>query len=383
MVELTKVRVLVVDDSIVVRRLIAGVIDSDPLLTCCGMASNGAMALEQIERLKPDLVTLDIEMPIMDGLATVRAIRKNDQTLPIVMFSTLTERGARATLDALDAGASDYVTKPSHVTGLKDGNNIVELELLPRLKALARRSIASRTSRPAPVAPTIAVPTLAPVRQSTKIDVVAIGVSTGGPNALAHMVPLLPADLGVPVVMVQHMPAMFTKMLADRLNDHSPLRVIESLGGDILTPGTIFVAPGDWHMTIERDGANVVTRVNQDAPVHSCRPSVDVLFDSAKGVYGGNVLSVILTGMGSDGANGCAAIREAGGQVIVQDEESSVVWGMPGAVVARNLQDAILPLDEIAGEITKRVRRSSNVRPIDTAPSGSTAGSDNLRRGVR
>lgn len=359
-----------VDDSIVVRRLLAGVIDADPLLECCGVARDGVEALKQIQLLNPDLVTLDVEMPVMDGLTAVHEIRKINRLLPIVMFSALTERGASATFAALEAGASDYVTKPTQVTGLDDSKRIVETELLPRIKSLARRSLARKVQQPATSSADSASPTNPPMRADrspSRVDVVALGVSTGGPTALAELMAALPADIGVPVLVVQHMPSMFTKMLAERLDGRSSLAVSEATNGQTLVPGHVYLAPGDWHMRVVRRTNDVVIQLDQGPLVNSCRPSVDVLLESVKTVYGANVLVAIMTGMGSDGADSAALLHQAGAQVIAQDEATSVVWGMPGAIVNRGLADAVVPLDQLASEIVERVGRREDKQPVPSS----------------
>jgi two-component system chemotaxis response regulator CheB len=287
------------------------------------------------------------------------------------MFSTLTERGAQVTLDALALGASDYVTKPMAVGGgLTEGLQRIREELIPRIKALCRRSIftpaapelapcADPASRNGSAGAGLARAVGSTVRPSSgPIDLLAIGVSTGGPNALAAMLPQIKAELPVPVVIVQHMPAMFTKLLAERLNSQCKLRVREAAEGDQLQPGVIYIAPGDYHMVVQRRGVTPTIVLNQDPPENSCRPAVDVLFRSVASLYGPNALGVILTGMGQDGLRGCDEIRERGGRIFVQDEASSVVWGMPGFVARAGLAQKILPLDTMALEIVRAIEQS-------------------------
>jgi len=341
------VRILIVDDSAVIRKLLSDLLASDPEIVVAGLAGNGIQALARIPEVKPDLVTLDIEMPGMNGLETLVEIRKLYPRLPVIMFSTLTERGATATLDALARGASDYVTKPSHGEGTERSPDRVREELIRKIKTLC----AVRGSRPRP-APT---PALVSASPQTRIDVVAIGTSTGGPNALTALLPQLPADFPVPIVIVQHMPPLFTHLLAERLNTLARLDVREGKEGQKLQRGQVWIAPGDHHMTVARKGTEFVLGLNRDPQENSCRPAVDVLFRSVAQAYGANVLAVVLTGMGADGTRGSAVIREAGGEVIVQDEASSVVWGMPGSVVAANLTDRIYPLGGIGPEVVRRV----------------------------
>jgi two-component system, chemotaxis family, protein-glutamate methylesterase/glutaminase len=342
-------RVLIVDDSAVIRKVLSGLLVSDPEIEVVGTAANGIQALARIPEMKPDLVTLDIEMPVMNGLEALVEIRKFYPKLPVIMFSTLTERGATATLDALARGASDYVTKPGHGGGSESSREVVREELIRKIKSLC----AVRAPQPRVMpAPQLAQPSNRP---RARIDVVAIGSSTGGPNALTALLPQLAADFPVPIVIVQHMPPLFTRLLAERLNALAPLNVQEGKEGQKLQRGQVWIAPGDNHMTVARRGAEIVLGINHDAQENSCRPAVDVLFRSAARTYGANVLAVVLTGMGSDGTRGSAAIREAGGEVIAQDEASSVVWGMPGSVVTASLADGVYPLSSIAPELVRRV----------------------------
>ena len=349
------VRVLIVDDSAVIRRMLSYLLASDSEIVVAGTAGNGIQALARIPDLKPDAVTLDIEMPGMDGLETLVEIRKLYPKLPVIMVSALTEHGATATLDALVRGASDYVTKPSPGEPKGLSQERVRDELLRKIKCLC--GVSAPQPRPVPGS------AVATARAQEPIDLVAIGTSTGGPNALTEVIPQFPADFPVPIVIVQHMPPLFTRHLAERLNAHGRLRVQEGKQGERLLPGQVWIAPGDYHMTVVQKGSEFVVGLNRDPQENSCRPAVDVLFRSAVRSYGANVLGVVLTGMGSDGTRGSAAIREAGGAVIVQDEASSVVWGMPGNVVAANLADRICPLGGIVPEIVRRVslRRTSAV----------------------
>ena len=336
-------RILVVDDSAVTRRVLSNLLAADPELVVAGTAGNGIQALSRIPDIKPDLITLDIEMPGMDGLETLVEIRKLYPKLPVIMFSSLTERGANATLDALARGASDYVTKPS----VDASPERVGEELIRKIKSLC----AVRSPRPR-FSP---IPVPVSGRPSGRIDVIAIGTSTGGPNALTALIPKFPADFPVPIVIVQHMPPLFTRLLAERLSSLSRLKVREGKEGENLRPGYVWIAPGDNHMTVARKGMEFVLGLNHDPQENSCRPAADVLFRSVAQSYGSHVLALVLTGMGNDGTRGAAAIREAGGQVIVQDEASLVVWGMPGSVVSSQLADHIYPLDRITAEIVRRV----------------------------
>src|SRR5271170_3931138 len=341
---MTSIRILVVDDSLVIRRLLSDTLSGDRSLEVVGTASDGRIALAKIPLLKPDLITLDIEMPVMDGLETLAAVRKLYPKLPVIMFSTLTERGAAATLDALALGASDYATKPSNTASVAVAVECIRTELLPKIKALCGVA----TSAAAHLPPSDPASKLR-ARSSPRIEIVAIGTSTGGPNALAEVLPRIPGDFPVPVVVVQHMPPIFTRLLAERLASCSAIPVEEGRVGVTLTPGQAWIAPGNFHMNVMRVGAQWRLNVNQGPPENSCRPAVDVLFRSVAAAYGANVLGVVMTGMGADGVLGAQDIRDAGGDIIIQDEASSVVWGMPGLVHASGLDDAAYPVGQLAG----------------------------------
>ncbi len=349
------IRVLIVDDSAVIRRQLSDVLGADPGIAVAGIAGTGSMALARIPELNPDLITLDVEMPGMSGIETLVEIRKLYPRLPVIMFSSLTGPGAAATVEALARGASDYAVKAS-ASSPEPASEQIRQDLIPKIKALCGvpRSPHVRIPVPIPRRPPASV-IAAPAQRPVRIDVLAIGTSTGGPNALADLMPQFPRDFPVPIVIVQHMPRMFTNLLAARLATLTALRVEEGKDGQKLEPGQIWVAPGDYHMTVSRKGKDYALGLNQDAPENSCRPAVDVLFRSVAQAYGSNVLAVVLTGMGADGTRGSAEIRNAGGTVIAQDEASSVVWGMPGSVVAASLADRICPLSEIVPEILRRV----------------------------
>ncbi len=347
-----KLRALVVDDAVVMRRLVTEVLERDGGIEVVAVAPNGRVALQKLTQVNPDFVTLDVEMPELDGIATLRELRKTHPKLPVIMLSLATQRGAIATLDALAAGANDYVTKPIDVAHLDEAIEKLSAELLPKVRAHCRGDtgvvrVSTRT-------PTTDGPR--PLRKST-VDLVCIGTSTGGPNALAEVFAGLTRPLPVPVAIVQHMPPMFTQMLAERLNGSAgALRCREARDGDVFESGCALLAPGGHHMTVLRSADGTFTaRLSDAPPENSCRPAADVLFRHAVEAAGGGVLGVVMTGMGHDGRRGCERIREAGGHVIAQDEATSVVWGMPGSVVEAGLADAVVPLSQIAAEITKRV----------------------------
>lgn len=343
--------VLVVDDAVIVRRMVSDVLAEDPLLRVVGTAANGRIALQKLTQVQPQVITLDFEMPEMNGLETLKAIRKTHPQLPVIMFSSLTERGGRETLDALAAGASDYVTKPTHAASMVEAHQRVREQLVPKIKALCNK-------------PQISAPSARPVvrlsgaaRHACRPEAIVIGVSTGGPNALAALLPQLPAQLPVPVLIVQHMPPVFTKLLADRLNAQSGLRIIEAKGGETPEAGTVYLAPGDFHMSVQSGPAGPTIVLDQNPRENSCRPAADVLFRTASAVYGDRLLGVVLTGMGQDGLRGSEEIRRLQGEILVQDEASSVVWGMPGFVAQAGLADGVFPLADLAAEIVRRCER--------------------------
>ena len=346
-----KLRALVVDDAVVMRRLLTEALHRDSQIEVAGTAANGRIALQKLTQINPDIVTLDVEMPEMDGLATLRELRKTFPKLPVIMFSTLTQRGASATLDALAAGASDYLTKPSEVSNVEAAIAQLERELLPKVRALCAGNYA------VPAKP-ITTQTAGVRGSAATIDLICLGTSTGGPNALVDLFTAFTVAPPVPIAIVQHMPPMFTGMLAERLNAlPGPVRCQEAAEGDLLEPGRAYLAPGGSHLSLTRTAAGrFVAHLLSTPPENSCRPAVDVLFRSAA-LAPAAVLGVVLTGMGQDGLRGCEHVLEHAGQVLAQDQASSVVWGMPGAVAGAGLAHAVLPLAELGPEILRRSRR--------------------------
>lgn len=358
-----RIRVLVVDDSVVIRRLVTHALEEDAEIEVVGVAANGAIALQRIPQYNPDVLTLDIEMPEMDGLETLRRLRRDYPQLRVIMFSTLTERGAAITLEALTLGASDYVTKASNAGSLDDSMARLREELIPKIKqffVLPGRGRAAAGPEPAQVQAAPLLGRLKPVPLTTKVRprVVALGVSTGGPNALGAILPQFPADFPLPILIVQHMPPLFTRFLADRLCSSCRLSVKEASQGDQVAAGKILIAPGDFHLKVAGDGCGTRVCLDQSPPQNSCRPAVDALFSSIGEAYGGAVIAVILTGMGQDGLRGAEILKAQGASILAQDEASSVVWGMPGAVVNAGLADCVLPLDQVVPEILRRVDRT-------------------------
>jgi len=356
-----RIRVLVVDDSVVIRRLVAHALGEDPLFEVVGVAADGEIALQRIPQLNPDILTLDIEMPRMDGLETLRRVRRAYPHLRVIMFSTLTERGAAVTLEALTLGADDYVAKASNEGSLDRSMARLREELVPKIKQFfhkpEQQTGRETVSVPAPVSAMTPVRAKALPRTKTRPKVVGIGVSTGGPTALSAILPQFPAGFPLPVLVVQHMPPLFTRLLAERLHATCRLPVEEAKQGGRVEAGKILIAPGDFHMKVSPDGAQVRVCLDQSPPQNSCRPAVDALFVSIGEVYGGAVIAVILTGMGQDGLRGTEILKAQGANVLAQDEASSVVWGMPGAVVNAGLADRVLPLDQVVAEIVRVARQ--------------------------
>lgn len=353
---MTKIRVLVVDDSAVIRRSLMVILSAESDIEVVGAAPNAVIARKLFEQVTPDVVTLDVELPDVSGLELLSEFRRKSPTLPIIMFSSLTQRAAATTLDALALGASDYVAKPTGHANREEAEGYVRERLIPMIRALAgRRGGTGSSYRPAAVARTSVGS--ASSRQKG-LSVLAIGCSTGGPNALAEVICGLPANFPLPVVVVQHMPPVFTGLLAERLAAHGKLKVFEGTPGMLLEAGTVVIAPGDFHMRLVRTPKGVAVATDRSPPENSCRPAVDVLFRSVHEIYGGATLAVILTGMGQDGLRGCEALRAAGAQVVVQDERTSVVWGMPGAVARAGLADAVVPISEIGQQVMQRVLAS-------------------------
>jgi two-component system chemotaxis response regulator CheB len=347
-----RIRVLVVDDSVVIRRLVAHALEQDPAIDVVGAASNGAIALQRIPQFSPDVLTLDIEMPEMDGLELLRRVRREYPHLRVIMLSALTERGAAVTLEALTLGADDYVAKASNEGSIDRSMIRLREELVPKVKQFFHLPEQNGGGDRAATDRTPAGP---PVWQSMKAPpkVVVIGVSTGGPAALGAILPQLPAGFPLPILLVQHMPPLFTRLLAERLHATCRLPVEEARQGELVAAGKVLIAPGDFHLKVASNGGGVRVLLDQSPPQNSCRPAVDALFASAGEVYGGAVIAAILTGMGQDGLRGAEILKARGASILAQDEASSVVWGMPGAVVNAGLADRVLPLDGVVPEILR------------------------------
>lgn len=356
-----RARILIVDDSAAMRSLVRAAVSLDRSCEVAGVAENGESALQMIESLRPDLVVLDVEMPVMDGLVTLRTLRDHGHRMPVIMCSSLTQRGARVTVDALSAGATDYVAKPSSQSGISAALQALASDLNPRIHALTA-SLPGRMA-PSPESP----PEMPPVAHRAHAlaaalpSVVVMGVSTGGPVALDEILPAVPAEFPLPILIVQHMPDLFTRHLAERLSMRCALPVREAEEGARVVPGVIQIARGNWHLEVVASRMPLIPptlHLTQSALENHCRPSVDVLFRSAVAAFGGGVLGVVLTGMGHDGQEGCRAIRSRGGWVLAQDRPTSVVWGMPGAVVNAGLANRVLPLSAIVPEMLRLTRNA-------------------------
>lgn len=368
------IRVLVVDDTVVYRKAVSELLKQIPGVEVAGVAANGRIALDKINQVQPDLLTLDIEMPELDGLGVLKALQDAGRKLGVIMLSAFTTKGATTTVNALRLGAFDFVVKPN-TSSPQESQAILRQELTTKIEAF-RRSIGGASRRPSPgraapgihrgpEAPPSARPQ-APMQRSQRTpkpssrprSLVAIGISTGGPQALIRMLPKLPGDLPAPVLIVQHMPPMFTRSLANDLDGRCSLKVTEAEQGDAVTPGRVLIAPGGKQMKLEKQGGALRVVITDDPPEKSCKPSVDYLFRSVANVCeAGSVVGVIMTGMGNDGALGCRLLNRKDALVIAQDEASCVVYGMPREITEDGTAHVIAPLDEIASKITQAVGR--------------------------
>nr|WP_051002391.1 chemotaxis response regulator protein-glutamate methylesterase [Magnetospirillum molischianum] len=366
------IRVMLVDDSAVVRGLVTRILESEPDIEIAASVGNGQMALSTLERVSIDVVLLDIEMPVMDGLTALPKLLQADPGLKIIMQSTLTMKGANVSLRALEMGAADYIPKPTATRELAGGADF-RTELLGKIRALgqARRRNANRPPRPAAAVSSprpAGAPARVQIHPSTTVtlrtapvesfDVIAIGSSTGGPQALFTLLGTMRAGtVAQPILITQHMPATFTTILAEHISRVSGWEAREGQDGEVVRSGRVYIAPGDFHMVVEVRGAEKILRLNKNPPENFCRPSVDPMLRSIAAAYGRRVMTCILTGMGSDGLKGGQAVVACGGTVIAQDEPSSVVWGMPGSVATAGVCSAVLPLPEIAPWIMKQAAR--------------------------
>ena len=350
-----KIKVLVVDDSAFMRKVISDLINTSNRLEVIGTAKNGQDAIEKIKSLKPDVVTLDVEMPVMDGISALEVIMK-EMPMPVLMLSSVTKEGAEATIKSLELGAIDFITKPSSI--FKVNTEDMKKELIEKILLVS--NIKHRKARPQLIRPKITQTSVseklkASSRGGSSIDkIIAIGTSTGGPRALQSVIPNIPGDINASVIIVQHMPAGFTKSLADRMDAMSQLSVKEAEDGELLKAGCAYIAPGDRHLRVIKSGKDYRIKLDQGELVSGHRPSVDAMMYSIADMGIQNVIGVIMTGMGSDGARGLENVKQMNkGYIIAQDEESCVVYGMPKSTVELGVVDKIVPLESIANEIIK------------------------------
>lgn len=369
-----KLKVLVVDDTIIYRKIISSIVSDINDIELVGAVSNGKLALTKIKLSSPDIVFLDITMPKMNGLETLKSIKKQYPDITVVMISAVNEENANNTVKALELGAFHFIEKPK-TSSAQENQNILKKELLPIIstiktqyyskitrKYVKNTKLSTKFKKNISSVPKIfkkdksksSYNKVSTTKKYGNIAVIALGISTGGPNALHVVIPKLPKNLPVPILAVQHMPPVFTASLAERLDSISSIGVVEGKDDQLITSGNMYIAPGGAHMVVTKGFAGKHRlSIIDSPPVNSCRPSVDVLFRSIAMVYGGNVLSVIMTGMGNDGASGVATLRRKGGYSIVQDKQTSVVWGMPGTVEEAGNADEVIPLNDIADKIIK------------------------------
>jgi len=367
-----KIRVLVVDDTIVYRKAVSDIMEELPEIELVGVAHNGKIAMSKIKTLNPDLLTLDIEMPVMNGLEVLAEIQKNNLNVGAIMLSTLTAEGGDMTLKALELGAFDFILKPQSRNQAEGKNQIRQL-IHPMIKAFARSFTASTLLRKSTPQRSKPLRSLKPLKSDAaplpkvsmpatkhrgRSEIIAIGVSTGGPNALTKVLPKLPGNIGVPLVIVQHMPPVFTKSLANSLNKKCSLAVKEAVDREYLKNNTVYIAPGGKQMKLvaSADGRNRQIKITDDPPENSCKPAVDYLFRSVADYYVGRTTAVIMTGMGSDGTKGLEILKNKGSYIIAQDEKTCVVYGMPKIPIESGLADKVSPLDKIADEILRSLK---------------------------
>lgn len=345
-----KIRVLVVDDSSLIRKVITDILSKNSEIEVVGTAKDGREAIEKAEELQPDVITLDVEMPVMDGLSALKILRQRMPRVKVIMFSSLTQEGAKATIEALSLGAYDFVPKPSTRSFLESIKKI-ESDLLPKIKSVIPLK---------EIKPILKAKSSILENKKGAFKICGIGVSTGGPQTLMQIFPKLPKDFPVPILIVQHMPPIFTQHLAERLNSISTLEVKEAEQGELVRDGVVYIAPGDYHMEVKKEGTKVKIFLHQGPLRNYCRPSVDELFESLAEVYNGYALGLILTGMGYDGKEGSQKIKEKGGIILAQDAQSSVVFGMPKVVIEAGLVDEVLNLSEIPQRLIEIFKGRSN-----------------------
>lgn len=343
------IKILIVDDSAFMRKLLSDLFSAEPDFIVIDTARNGVDAVEKVKKLKPDLITMDVEMPIMDGIKALEIIMKEAPT-PVLMISSLTRHGAEATLVALELGAVDFVAKSAGILSTITG---IGSEILAKSRAAVHVKVSRFIEKPK--VPLVVKAVLQPRTAGSDERILAIGTSTGGPRALQEVITKLPGNLPCGVVIVQHMPPGFTKSLSERLDSLSELTVKEAEHNDVICPGLVLIAPGNYHMTIEREGNKKVVKLDQTPPIGGHRPAVDPMLESVAKVYGSGALGVILTGMGHDGAKGIKAIKQQHGYTIAEDQSTAVVFGMPKAAIELGVVDKVAPISAIAAEIVKAI----------------------------
>jgi two-component system, chemotaxis family, protein-glutamate methylesterase/glutaminase len=341
-VHLKKIKVLVVDDSALMRKIISDMVNMESDMEVVDIARNGQDMLDKISKYNPNVVTLDVEMPIMDGITALKELKRKNYNIPVIMLSSVSQRGTALTMDCLESGAFDFISKPSGSISLDINKVKDELVAKIRLAFEKESTVPTVTER------------IQPVRKNltNKVDAVVIGASTGGPKALYSVITNLPEKLGVPVFIVQHMPVGFTKAFADRLNSNSKIRVVEASDGMPVEKDVVYIAPGGYHMEVHGDKK---IHLNTEPTIWGVRPAVDKLFFSASKVYGSHLLSVVLTGMGKDGAQGTVEVKKSGGVTISEDKSTCTIYGMPKATYETGMVDLVIPLDEVATQIIKIV----------------------------
>lgn len=365
-----KLKVFIVDDSALYRKVLSDILSAFPEVELLGTASNGKAAIEKISKVLPDFITLDFEMPEMDGIQTLKQLKDKYPSVKAVMVSAHTVEGAEITMQALEEGAFEFIAKPN-TSNLGESKKMLQAQLTAIVNTLFMKKSLSGVSRKKIIAPKpVVMQTPAPGRASGlsdisikmnrimigRCEVIGIGVSTGGPNALTHVIPRLPSNFRVPVLVVQHMPPVFTAALADSLNRKSAVQVLEGVDGMQLKSGTVYIAPGGKQMKIEKNGPLTFLKITDDPPENNCKPSADYMFRSIASDYRGNSVGVIMTGMGADGVKGLAEMKKTGSKVIAQDEATCTVYGMPMEAVKAGVVDTIVPLDQIVDEMISAAR---------------------------
>lgn len=340
-----KIQVLIVEDSILVRKQLTEIINSDPELEVCATAPNGKIALGKIHYFNPDIMTIDLEMPEMNGKELLYQVKKNYSDLPVIVVSSTTYSGASDTLDCLNLGASDFITKPEGISEKKEITAYLTDTLNPKLKFFGKKSNSSID---------ISLQYISKLdytkieHPSRNFEIVCIGISTGGTTALMKLIPSLPKNFPLPILIVIHTPPVFSKTFADRLNESSFLEVVEAMNGEKIESGKVYIAPGDYHLTLHKTDKDILVKLNKEEKVNFCRPSVDVFFESASLIFKETMLGIVMTGMGTDGLNGARVVKENNGYIVVQDAETSTVWGMPGSISKSGLADLVLSIQDIS-----------------------------------